>query len=190
MQMNTLIAAGLFENPWIIALIMIVAAIANWVAQRRQQKQQEKPLEEEDTLSPSGKPSEEFDVEATLRRLLGEEPVPPAAPPPIHRPPPRPVESWSTEGDWTNVPTPPRFEPPPIVFAPPPAGNPETVEAIARQYDLQSMAAGRIVPVVDRRHTRRSHAQTHHGWNWRNRQSVRQAFVASLVFSPPKGLEP
>lgn len=187
--MNTLIAAGLFENPWIIALIMIVAALANWVAQRRQQKQQEKPPEG-DTPSTPGKPSGEFDLEATLRRLLSEEAAPPTAPPPMHRPAPRSVESWSTETDGTNVQTPPRFEPPPIVFAPPPAGATEGVEAIARQYDLQSMAAGRIVPVVDRRHTRRSHAQTHYGWNWRNRQSVRQAFVASLVFSPPKGLEP
>jgi hypothetical protein len=192
--MNLFFAAGIFENPWVIAVILIGSALANWLAQRSQHKKEE--LEKQgrsDTPDAPGKPSGDFDMEETLRRLLGEKPGPPAAPPSIPRAMPPPIKSPGTEDDETYVQLPPVLAHPPIVPVSPAAkaiAPARLMEAAARQYEAQGAPAGRTAVVVGRGPARHSRAQTRPGWNWSSPGSARQAFVASLVFSPPKGLEP
>jgi hypothetical protein len=182
--MNAIVAASLFENPWVIAVILIVAGLANWLTQRRQQKQQEEQERQaEDAVRGApAKPQRDFDVEETLRRLLGEELQPPRPVPGPVRPP---IKPSSTEDDGF-IQLPPVLAPPPIIPVPPAA---KAIEA-ARQVEAAAMPAGSVVVAGERRPARRSRARMRYGWNWRDPNRARQAFVASLVFGPPRGLEP
>ena len=181
--MNTLIAASLFDSPWAVVVIILVGTLVNWLSQRRQRQ---KPIETEGAEpSTPAEPLEKFDVEAALRRLLGQPAEPPAAPPPLES---RPAQTAATVS-----PAPPALSSGARVR--PLASIRNTAAAQlqqARSLPRQPRATPTvgIIPVVDRRHSARSHPRTHHRWKWHSRQSMRQALIASLVFSPPKGLEP
>ena len=196
--MNTLFAAGLFDNPWLVAVIVIVGALANWLSKRRQEKQAGPPTEGDEPSPTSGKPPGEFNLEETLRRLMGEEPPAPlSAPPPIPRAAQGelpPVPDWPEEEPFQperqDVPP---LRPPPIAVEP--ASITTTTvsrqqEQAARRFE-QLNEQGRHPPtVVGQGHRYRSPAGKRAASLWRDPRSARRAFVASLVFGPPKGLEP
>src|SRR5688572_4453448 len=95
--MDPILAAGLFDSPWVVAAIIIIGAFVNWLSQLRQQKQQREAEKREQEAQPESakKPQGEFDLEETLKRWLGENAPTPTPPPiPIPRspiPPPPPV---------------------------------------------------------------------------------------------------
>jgi hypothetical protein len=187
--MNLVFAAGLFDQPWLVAVVVIAGAIINWLSQRRQEKQQQKEEQRSHGAAPESSPKAEkaFDVEEALRRLLGEEPLKPtAAPPPIpptivKLPSPPPVGRGNV-----NV---PMLVPPLIAVAVPTVASvriSDTTEQAALRLaradeQVQHSLAGGLHRGPARSGNRNSY--------WRNRSSVRRAFVGSLVFGPPKGLE-
>jgi hypothetical protein len=194
--MDPLIAAGLFDNPWIVLAFLAAGAIINWLSQRRLRKQQKRAEQEQATgeaVAPPGKPAEEFDVEDALRRLLGEEPKRPLAPPPIPRAVPPPVTTWNAETSTATVQVPPQLRPPPIVTVLPGRRRSmaaQQLELTARQVEPRLVSQTSAGTTTGALAVRRSRARQRSGWDWHNPRSARQAFVASLVFSPPKGLEP
>ncbi len=78
--MNPLFAAGLFDNPWIVAVIVIVGALVNWLSKRRQEKSAGPPPGGDEPSPSAGKAPGEFNLEEALRRLMGEAPPPPLLP--------------------------------------------------------------------------------------------------------------
>lgn len=197
--MNTLFAASLFDNPWLLALIVIGGAIANWLAKRRQEKQAKSELPR--SAPPPNKSSGEVSLEEVLRRLLGGEPQAPPAPPPIPgttqaQPPPidtwmeeearRQDREWSGEDSEPEIQSAPPARPPRIVKSSSPLVR--TVAGEAATPAAASLTATReqdhppIARVEHRRAGRRAAF-------WRNPNNARRAFVTSVVFAPPKGLQ-
>lgn len=215
--MNLLIAASIFDSPWLLALFIIVGVLSNWLMKRRQEK--------EGGDQPSGGPptrpgqtEDQPDFETALRRLLGEE-VPPKQPPVVSSPPPLPR---SAEPSWSDAEV---FEPAwgeespegraaqPATFVPPPtpvlrsAPKPPPVPAAAATAisrgavwspsEAQRQAARRFAQRLQpggKAGTATSGAQRRllagrRAEYWRDPGNAREAFVASLVFGPPKGLE-
>jgi hypothetical protein len=188
MQMNVLFAAGLFENPWVIAVILIAGALANWLSKRRQENQAEQQAQGDQPPQEPAKTQAEFNLEETLRRLMGEPPSP--APPPIRRatrgelPP---VADWQEEEPY------PGSRP---IVAPPPIA-PQATIALDAAREQQVAAARRFEQLQDLGH-RPATAVHRHGRRastgrsvtlWRDPRTARHAFVASTVFAPPKSLE-
>ena len=206
-------ANGLFDQPWLVAVFIIVGLISNWLMKRRQEQEAARRPEGERPSAPE-KPEEEFDLEAAMRRLLGEPPSSqPAPPPPVipgaQRPPPRAdsrqpdaeelrsgqawqeeaQEGWAEEGEQPR-PTPPPLRPPLVSQSPVGVTVPTEAQAQAARRFAQSHAAGDQRPAtVVHGSGSRLHAGARAAY-WRNPRNARQAFVASLVFGPPKGLEP
>ena len=176
-----MLAAGLFDSPWVVAAIIVIGAFVNWLSQLRQQKQQrdaERRAREGGTQPPQ-KPEGDFDLEETLKRWLGEEaPKPTPAPPPVPRAPgPQPV--WQ------------RRNAPPVVL---PLIATAPVGKVLKLSEVEKHAAARLAQASEQvRQHHASEARTRRAgrWSglWRDRSSVRRAFVGSLVFGPPKGLE-
>jgi len=215
--MNAFVATGLFDSPWIIVAIVLFTTIYNWLAKRRQNSPADKRTDGSEPPAPSSKPPGEFNLEEALRRLMGEEPpasVP--APPPIPRAAQDelpPVEDWpdpeqlQPEPTWRKeaeaaeaevrqaaIQTGPPLRPPLIAVERASATTLEASEQDERdarrfeQLNEQGRHPATVVGGAGRE--RRSHAGTRADSPWRNRRSVRRAFVASLIFAPPKGLEP
>ena len=210
--MNSLFAAGLFDQPWLVAGFIVVGLISNWLMKRRQEKEAGPAPEGKPQPAPGG-PQGGFNLEETLRRLM-EESSPPKAPvPPPIIPTTATVRPSSTE-DWQDaeavpsrqswreeaseartdarrtavrIPTPPR---------PTPAARARTEGTIVSPSAEQAQAARRFAqlneqgrhPAIAVHGTRRSRPGSPAAY-WRNPRNARQAFVASLVFGPPKGLE-
>ncbi len=184
-------AANLFDNPWIVAIIFIVGAVANWLAQRRQKKSAGQPGE---AAPPAEAPAGEPTLEETLRRLMGE-----VSPAPV--PPPLPQEAEGEmspleEGQDDETFPPTRRTPPPL---PPfigvaqasiaPVTASEQAEVADRRFDQLSDQGRHPAVVVGRRLGHHSRAAKRTAARWRDPRSARQAFVASMVFAPPKSLE-
>ncbi|MFO1513006.1 MAG: hypothetical protein U1F83_08870 [Verrucomicrobiota bacterium] len=185
--MNPILAAGLSDQPWIVAAVIIVGAVINWLSQRRQEKQQRpKERQSQEPAPVPPKNQGEFDMEEALRRLLGEDtPRPNPAPPPIPRtgaaPPPPPAR--------------PRRVTTPIVL-PPPVAVALVDDELRKVSDVEGQAALRFAQTdeqIQHHLVRTGPGSRVRGskWPglWRDRASVRRAFVGSLVFGPPKGLE-
>lgn len=212
--MNSLVAAGLFENPLVLATIILVGALANWLMKRRQAGTPASPNENESPLArgqqePSAR---QPDLQDILRQLLGGEPPPAVAPPPIPRVS-RDEQVSPAEGDEGQ------FHPDPTW----PDQSPESYEALRQPlnqsaqrsrrhnaaasahathlepddryentvrrvvtFDGKAKHPGRAMQTARRRHPITGGRAVR---LWRDRQIVRRAFVASLVFAPPKGLD-
>jgi len=196
--MNALFAAGLFDNPWVVAVIVVVGALVNWLSKRRQEKQAGQPAEGDEPSPSAGKPPGEFSLEETLRRLMGEEPpAPRPAPPPIPGAAQGglpPVPDWEEEEPFQPV----RQSVPPV--RPPLIGVSQTSvtttavseqqEEAARRFEQLNEQGRHPATVAGHRRGHRSRAGKRAASLWRDPRSARQAFVASLVFGPPKGSEP
>jgi hypothetical protein len=194
--MNTLLAAGLFDNPWLVAVIVIGGALVNWLSKRRAEKQAAPPPEGEDPSGPSDKPAGEFNLEDALRRLMGEEPSGPVSPP-IPRAdrselPPEP--DWQEEEPFQPVrqTVPPLL--PPLIAVPlasiTTTAVSEQEEEAARRFEQFNEQGRHPATVVSHGRGYGSGASRRTSSWWRDPRSARRAFVASLVFGPPKGLEP
>jgi len=191
--MNPLFASGLFDSPWMVAIIIIVGAISNWVTKRRQEKQAEQPPEGDEPAPTASKPTGGLNLEETLRRLMGEEPAP--APPRIPRaaqvelPPVAVAQARSIEREFDHYP----LRPPPVVVAQASnttiAASEQQVQA-ARRFEQLNEQGRHPATVLGRGRENRSPAGKRAASRWCDPRSARQAFVGSIVFAPPKSLEP
>jgi hypothetical protein len=196
--MNPLFASGLFDSPWLIAIIIIVGAISNWVTKRRQEKQAEQPPEGDKAAPAASKPPSGFNLEEALRQLMGEEPPELApAPPRIPRAAQDevpPVPAWQEEESFQPAEQVlPPLRPPPIAVAQASitttaAG--EQQEQAARRFEQLNEQGRHPATVVGHGRGNRSRAGQRVASLWRDPRSARQAFVGSVVFAPPKSLEP
>ena len=211
--MNSFAAANLFENPVVLVAIAVVWVIVSWLKMRRQRSEADKPpVSDERLSSPSAeeRPERPPDLQEVLRQLLGGEPPPQAPPPPI----PRAVRdgetspSWSDEeqeGVWKGE-TQEAYEearPAAREIAEPSRQhaialaqtNANRIEAAKRQEEDARRFAHLIeqgehpATVVSTAHGRRSRRDTPAASLWRDPRTVRRAFVASLIFAPPKAFE-
>ena len=191
--MNPLFASGLFDSPWMVAIIIIVGAISNWVTKRRQEKQAEQPPEGDEPAPTASKPTGGLNLEETLRRLMGEEPAP--APPRIPRaaqvelPPVAVAQARSIEREFDHYP----LRPPPVVVAQASnttiAASEQQVQA-ARRFEQLNEQGRHPATVLGRGRENRSRAGKRAASLWSDPRSARHAFVGSIVFAPPKSLEP
>jgi hypothetical protein len=204
-------ANGLFDQPWLVAVFIIVGLISNWLMKRRQEQEAARRPEAERPSAPE-KPEEEFDLETAMRRLLGEPPPAQSSPPPVitgsQRPPPladarqSDAEALRSELAWQEESEEGLAEDgEQLRSAPPPLRPPSVLASSARVTVLteaQAQAARRFVQSSAKASERS--ATILQGSNapsvaeprtayWRNPRNARQAFVASLVFGSPKGLE-
>lgn len=204
-------ANGLFDQPWLVAVFIIVGLISNWLMKRRQEQEAARRPEGERPSAPE-KPEEEFDLETAMRRLLGEppptqSPSPPPVIPGAQKPPPladarqsdteavrsgpawqeESEEGWAEDGEQLRPPPP--LRPPPVAPSSARVTVPTEAQAQAARRFAQSSApgGGRSAPVPQGRAAPPA-AEPRTAY-WRNARNARQAFVASLVFGSPKGLE-
>lgn len=176
--MNAFFAASLFDNPLVIAAIVIGSMIVNWMSQRRKAAEADEPPIEHRPPPAARKPAGDFDLQETIRQLLGEPTAPrQSTPPPIYPsaaklPPPRLAE-FSEE----TV--------PPIS-----ASRMSSASLAAYQASESADEPSKINlahnPAQAQTGRRRIHPRTN---QWRDRKHARNAFVSSLIFGPPKGLE-
>jgi hypothetical protein len=213
--MNTLVAASLFDNPWVLVVIVLVGALSNWMMKRRQGNEADnRPAGDEPLPSPRDPEVSERqpDLQDVLRQLLGGEP-PPQAP----RPPPIPPvmrdaqpsevgsdeEPFQPEQKWVDKPreTYETSRPPAIQPAPPSQPHPALARASAipieprgrhqkptrhlAQLDVPHGHAATVVHTGRRPSSEGARAVA----RVRDARTVRQAYVASLVFGPPKAFE-
>jgi len=182
-SLNLMFAAGLFDSPWVVAAIVIIGAFINWLSQWRQQKRQQEEERRARAGESESPPKPSFDVEEALRRLLGEEesPKPTPAPPPLPHAEAPPV--------WQGRRVPPMLVSPPVIVAQ--RGEREFEPAKVQQQTIAQMV--QVAEQVRQHQVARERVGRTRGsqWSglWRDRSSVRRAFVGSLVFGPPKGLE-
>ena len=194
--MNTLFAAGLFDNPWLVAVIVIGGALVNWLSNRRAGKQPSDQPEGEAPSVPSGKAPGEFNLEDALRRLMGEPPPAPVPPriPRADRSELQPEPDWQEEEPFQPVrQTVPPLQPPLIAVAPASfttTALSEQEEEAARRFEQFNEQGRHPATVIGHRRGYGSGAGRRTRSRWRDPRSARRAFVASLVFGPPKGLEP
>ena len=214
--MNSFAAANLFENPLVLMAILLLGALSSWLMKRRQRNEADN-RRDGDELPPSpgaqGHSERELDMQEVLRRLLGGEPPPRAPlPPPI---PPvmrdvQPSEDWSDEEQfepqrtWVNEPQEADQEARQLAQ--------QTAEQSRQRTALAQASATRIearerheksarrfaqlieqgehpATVVSTERGRRSRTGARGVSFWRDPRTVRRAFIASLVFAPPKALE-
>lgn len=205
--MNTIAAASLFDSPWVLLVILLAGALAQWLMKRRMRREAARRSQGEGSQSASGsrQPSQrELDLQDALRDLLGGEPSPRAPQPPPLPPAQRgaqPEDVWfgdepfERERTWTEAPPaiPEPVRPPPIQIAPPPRPEPvrqvRPVVPAARTSGLLAGPATRAAVVVTAQRKRSSRTGARAVALVRDARTVRQAFLASLVFGPPKAFE-
>lgn len=194
--MNSFFAAGLFDSPWMVAVIVIGGALINWLSTRRQKKlaSQEAAGEVEPAATSEGQPAGEFNLEAALRRLLGEEPAAESAPPPIPRAAPGELPPIAIRraavpaAPVKKVVSPPRHRSIAAARLTPTSANEQKTES-ARRFEQLNEQGRHPATVIGRRREPGSSWDNRATARWRNPRNVRQAFIASLIFAPPKGLE-
>jgi hypothetical protein len=186
--LSPFIIAGLLDGPWVVIAIVVAGALTNWLNKRREEKAAgEKSNPDSAPVQPQPVTP---DWEERLRRLLGEELVPPSprstqpaqAAPPVRRPPVlRPAERRPASA----------MRPPPVEVAP--VFVPATAEHVSggvdetvRRFEQMDPAVMTPVRPIAGMGNRRGNML---GASLLQPQAVRQAFIASLVFGPPKAFE-
>lgn len=215
----SLAAIPLDNNTLILLVLVAASAISSWVQNwRKRTAEKSRGEHPAPPPRPRESLPEQPSMEEILRRLLGgeppvETPAPPASPPPLagtrrgELPPlvgsredqPEPEMSWREETQLP--PSPPRAKPamesvprrtskPPAMPAAKPAAAPMHPSSGSSIPHLERLG---VPPphstVITRGHRRRSSVGDRAIAQVRNPRAVRQAFVASLVFGPPKSLE-
>ena len=213
--MNSFAAANLFDNPLVLTAIVVVWVLVSWLMKRRQRSDAANRPDGDELLPPPdqtpGRSQRQLDLQDALRQLLGGEPPPQAPLPP---PMPRavrdgePSQSWSDEeqeGAWTGE-TQEAYEearPAAREFAEPSRQhaialaqtNANRIEAEERDEKADRRFAQLIeqgehpATVVSTERGRHSHTGARAVSLWGDPRTVRRAFVASLIFAPPKAFE-
>lgn len=209
--MNGIFGAGFFDNPWIVVAFFVGSALVNWISQQRQQRRrQENQIPRES--SPQTQPaSDEFDPEELVRRLFGDgdrpESPPPLPEPPSEPRPRRPIREVTTLPSATpahrledgvtemELRTPPELLSPlspSVGMGGAPVQIAESGAPAQSQFPRLGSTNSVAVPKVRAVDQRDKHTVPLRGRSnrWRDRRTLRGAFVASLLFSTPKGLEP
>ena len=210
---------GVIDKFWIFLAIAIGTIIVEWLKKRQSpgepgstdETETYRPTTSAPSPPPDTRPAATSDWEEELRRLLGGKP-PEAKPPPIRTPEPssappvRPVVIQTPK----PVVQPPRSVPPPL------AGTvmaeaersvevqlptlKESASAYQRASRLQEQVIERLKQVEAMTERHQASVPTAHRQAVstdavrsialiRNRTTVRQAIIASLIFGPPKALE-
>jgi hypothetical protein len=213
--MNSIVVANLFENPMVLAAIVLLGALSNWLVQRRRRAGALASPNESESPPSRGRQqrsAKQPDLQDILRQLLGGEPPPALTPPPV----PyafRDEQTLPVEGDEEQ------FHSDHMT----PDGSPESCEgfqqplnqvaersrrdtvvasatatrveaedrhenAVRRDvpFDRQAKRPGRAMRAAHRRHSSVDGSAVR---LWRDPRIVRRAFMASLMFAPPKALE-
>jgi len=175
------IFADISDSPWVILMVLLGGPLINWLTKRREEAKEQQQQSES---KKSGRAEERAAMAELLRQLMGE--------PPAKAPVPPPLPAWEDEDeDELMVPSNRRTSPPAL-----PSTRGSTVQAINRERELakqrvkqlreeQPHLAGGDGYSKGRGATKGKHKVS----PWRDRKKARQAFVASLIFAPPKGLE-
>jgi hypothetical protein len=182
-----IIFAGWLDGQVMFILIVLAGAFINWLSKRREAQSEKNPPPE------NGK-ADTADWEEKLRRLLGEELVPPPVRPPSPQRPPPPI---------VRVPGTGPAVPPRIKQVAPPASSSRLPGPALRTWgedgeSLTSTMTGGVRDFEPQEAARRELLRTRHarrpavtvfGGSLRESRTAREAFVASVIFSAPKGLE-
>jgi len=181
---SSFIAAGLFDGPWVVIALVVASAIANWLAKRRAEKSGEAVGEEKTSSTPRRSSAPPVaDWEERLRRMLGEE-APTAAPPPIIKPSARPAVTQPKDRVAPGLR--PAVATATVPLAPELTEGNSGVEETIRRYEQREPGTMPAVrPIISSGAGRPVLLNN----SLRQPQAARQAFLASLVFGPPKGLE-
>lgn len=181
-------------------VIVLVSALANWLSKRNETKNSgDQPQSGSSTATP---PTEPADWEERLRRLLGEQLAVPPTPrpaqgnnppaPPLRRPPVPPVATRppiirQVERRPATPPRPPTIEAAPSVPGAAADGlGSDGVAGTVRRFEQLDPAVMTPVRPIGMKANRSASGLS---VALRTPQAVRQAFVASLVFGPPKAME-
>lgn len=212
--MNSIVAANLFENPLVLVAIVLLAALSNWLMKRRQAGTPASPNENESppARGQQERPVRQPDWQDILRQLLEGEPPPAVTPPPILHAS-RDEQTLPAGGDeeqFHSDQMPPDespesyegFQQPLNQGAELSRQHTVVASAIATRFeadgrhentirrvvtfDGKAKRPGRAMQAAHRRHSSTGGRAAR---LWRDGQIVRRAFVASLIFAPPKGLE-
>ena len=205
--MNSIVAANLFENPLVLATIVLVGALANWLVKRRGKAGGAvSPNESESSPSASeqGHPARQPDLQDILRQLLGGEPPMAPSPPPIphiSRDDQTPAVERDEEPFHSEM-WPEESQRPQERLLQQSKQAAEQSSALAPRIEADDRHVNAVNGVVpfDRQakypvramgadHRRHSSASKRPVRLWHDGRTVRRAFVASLIFAPPKGLE-
>ena len=173
--MNTFFAANLLEHPLVVLLIIIAGALINWLAQRSQQQNEQREAQDDSSPSP---PLREPGYERSPTTMWEDAEA-----------------AWQAETGAGQSPEPPtqtRVPPavPRVHIRQQPAVD--GYRKLPQPPDLRLKRLnepGRRPAQTDGFERRRRPRSGERAFQWRDRKSVRQAFVASLVFGLPKGLE-
>lgn len=203
--MNSLVAASLFDSPLVLLALLLFASLSSWLTLRRQQREARDQAagDESPPLRKSHERAERgLDVPEVLRRLLEDEPLVRAPQPPPTPRSPRDApsqESWledepfRPEREWPGEPE-TAFEPAPPVRSQPPTTPPRVVPRtkapmVTPAHWSRQVALRPLRPTAVASSRRRYSRDGAHAIELvRNARTVRQAFVASLVFGPPKAI--
>jgi len=214
--MNFFAQGNLFDNPLVLLVIVVLGALSSWLMKRRQRSEAAN-RRDGDELSPAagaqGRSEHEPDMQEVLRRLLGGEP-PPRAPLPPSIPPlmrdAHPSEDWSDEEQfepqrtWTNEPQEADQMARQLAQQTAEQSRQRTALAQASATRLEARerhekSARRFAQLIEQGEHPATVVSTERGRRsrtgargvslWRDPRTVRRAFVASLVFAPPKALE-
>ena len=215
--MNSFAAINLFENPLVLMAIVVVWVLVSWLKMRRQRSEADQPPASDERLSsPSAeeRPERAPDLQDVLRQLMGGEPPPQAPlPPPIPRAlrDGEPSDGWSdeeqveSEGHWTGETQEAYEEARPAAHE---IAEPSRQHAIALAQtnatrieagERQEKDARRFAQLIEQGEHPATVVSTAHGHHsragaravslWGDPRTVRRAFVASLIFAPPKAFE-
>ncbi len=187
--------AGLLDGPWLVIIIFLASGLINWLAKRRAEQAGQSSEDESSSPPPAATP---VDWEERLRRLLGEEAMPPkpkappAVPPPIAPAPRAPTGAAPPVIRPATRPPASSTRPLPVEVAPVtirgavPKREAAAVAELSRRFESVESARELAAQMAAYSRQRRSVPLA---VSLHNPQAARQAFVASLVFGPPKGLE-
>jgi len=203
--MNSFVAANILESPLVLLAILLLSSLYSWLMKKRQSNQEEsRPAGDERRPSPGaqGRPEHAPNVQEILRRLLGGEP-PPQLPPPLPfavdggEPPHvgRDEQQFDPQRTWMagtqeahEKARQPAHEAAERARQHAALAHSERRDKAARRFAQLNEQGRHPATVVSTARGRRS--GTRPASHWRDSRSVRRAFVASLIFAPPKGLEP
>lgn len=171
---------ALFDDASSIILTILFFAFLKWMQGGEKKEQAESS---EPAPARNREPAVEPDWQEVMRQILGGEPPPPKPAPAQPRPTtPPPIQS---PRESAPLRTPVRPAQPPTL--------PASTTGFSKgrgQVAAKPIHAGTTAPVkLKIRTARRKRKSASAGIQWRKPGSARKAFIASVVFDPPKGFE-